>query len=658
MESRWNAPAAAALGAELGEALGGLVYASRLLGQDPSLVLHGGGNTSVKTSIVDITGDEVPVLYVKGSGGDLATIGPEGFSPLRLERTRRLGELAAMTDTEMVNELRCALLDASAPNPSVEAILHASLPFPAVLHTHADALLALTDTADDESHLRACYSDRVVLIPYVMPGFPLARECARRFPAEATERTEGMVLRQHGLFTFGPTMEVAYERMIRLVSEAEAYVAARATGGTRPAARTLGPVDPLVLAELRAAISAAASAPMIVTRHADAAVAGFVARADLAERACGPITPDHVIRTKRLPLVGRDVGAYVDAYHGEFAAQAGRSAASLTELDPAPRVVLDAELGMLCAGRRPADAAIVADLYHHTMAVVDAAESLGGFVPLPADELFDVEYWELEQAKLARAGAPPPLAGQVALVTGAASGIGASCAAALAAQGAAIVGLDVAPAVSRWDGPAGVGVVADARDAGAVARAIGFGIERFGGIDMVIASAGVFGPTMAIAELDDDTWRQVQSINTDAVLSLLRLTHPFLQCSPAGGRVVLIGSKNVPAPGAGAAAYSASKAALTQLGRVAALEWAADGIRVNTVHPDGVFDTALWTDDVLAARAARYGMTVAEYRRRNLLGLEITSADVGSVVLALCSPAFRAVTGAQVPIDGGNDRVI
>ncbi|MDQ3978137.1 MAG: SDR family oxidoreductase, partial [Actinomycetota bacterium] len=286
--------------------------------------------------------------------------------------------------------------------------------------------------------------------------------------------------------------------------------------------------------------------------------------------------------------------------------------------------------------------------------------ALGGYESLSVADLFDVEYWELEQAKLRRAGTPPPLAGEIALVTGAASGIGRACAEALLEEGAAVVGVDIASGVETAfeSGPQWLGLVADITDADQIERSLELAVERFGGLDILVVNAGIFPATAPIAELDDDTWRRTMAVNLDGHAALLRAAHPLLRLAPRGGRVVVVGSKNVPAPGPGAAAYSASKAALTQLARVAALEWAKDGIRVNVVHPNAVFDTGVWTDEVLAERAASYGMSVEEYRTKNLLGVEVTSADVARVCVALCGRDFAKTTGAQIPVDGGNERVI
>lgn len=652
MRNRWNDDDASSFEGALGEC----VYGSRLLGSDPQLVLHGGGNTSVKVAGQDVHGDPVDILYVKGSGWDLASIEAPGFAPLRLDPVARLAELPSLSDSEMVNQLRCNLLDAGAPTPSVESILHATLPFAAVQHSHADAILALTNTPDGEAIVRSLWGRSAVIVPYVMPGFDLARVAAECWAEQATEHTTSMVLLNHGAFTFGETTKTAYSGMIDLISQAEDHLAEHAGG--HPPGPALPAVDPVALARLRSGLCACAGHPMVMTRHTDDRVRRFVVRPDLATVSQqGNATPDHIIRTKQLPLLGTDLEAYADAYREYFDRNQGE--ADLQMLDPAPRVVLDTELGMLTAGRRAADAAIAADIYHHTIDVIEGADGLGGFVALPERDLFEVEYWELEQAKLRLGGAPAAMSGEIALVTGAASGIGRACAEALLGRGAAVVGFDLDPGVvDCFSGPGWLGVEVDVTDADAVAQGIAAGVEQFGGLDMLVAAAGIFGASAPIAELDLREWSRTMRINLDGVTTVLRAAHPLLALAARGGRVVLIGSKNVPAPGKGAAAYSASKAAVTQLGRVAALEWASGGINVNTIHPDGVFDTALWSDELIAERAEAYGITADEYRRRNLLSRSITSADVGALVADMCGPNYRPVTGAQIPVDGGSDRVI
>jgi len=412
---------------------------------------------------------------------------------------------------------------------------------------------------------------------------------------------------------------------------------------------------------MRKHLSEAAGKPMIVRRHMNDRVMSFVARPDVAGLSTrGPLTPDHVIRTKRVPLVGRDVAAFVDDYRRYFEDNKHRARTEITMLDPSPRIVLDEQFGMLAVGSSSKDADIAADIYHHTIDVITTAEDrLGGWTPLEPHHLFDVEYWDLEQAKLRRAAKPQPFTGQVAVVTGAASGIGKACAAALLSRGAAVVGLDISPnVVESFSSSSWCGIEVDVTDEKAQERSLEVAVDTFGGVDIAVLSAGIFGKTMPISDLDLEEYARVMRINLDATAISMKLLHPYLVESPVGGRLVLVGSKNVPAPGAGAAAYSASKAAATQLARVAALEWAKDGIRVNTVHPDAVFDTALWNDEVLANRAASYGMTIEQYKTRNLLKMEITSAQVAETVAQLVSPAFAATTGAQIAVDGGSERTL
>jgi rhamnose utilization protein RhaD (predicted bifunctional aldolase and dehydrogenase)/NAD(P)-dependent dehydrogenase (short-subunit alcohol dehydrogenase family) len=659
MKSRWDDAEAADFPGSLGER----VYSSRLLGRDPALVMHGGGNTSVKLRQPDLWQAEEDLLYVKISGCDLATIDATGFTALRLARLRALARLDQLSDTAMARELRVAAADPDKSAPSVEAILHAILPHRYVDHTHAGAALILANTPSGEEHVRRAYGDLAIVVPYVRSGFELARLCARLAGEWLTESTIGLVLLNHGLISFGETARESYERMIALVTRGEDYLAERGVGEPalavpRPAEH---PPPGRELAQLRGRISAAAGFPVIVRRDNDPLGVSFARRPDLETLSqAGPATPDHAIRTKRVPLLGRDVEDYAAAYRDYFQAYAGRHPGPpLTMLDPAPRVVLDTALGLCTAGRAAADAEATADIYKHTIELILRASELERWQPLPPEEIFAVEYWAAEQAKLKLDRQPPEFAGEVLVVSGAASGIGRACAAEFLARGAAVCGLDVNPDItSAFTGPDYLGLACDVTCEDAVAAALESCALRFGGVDMLVLSAGIFPSSRRIGELGLDEWRRTFAVNTDACLLLMRLAAPFLELAPRGGRVVVIASKNVPAPGPGAAAYSASKAAVTQLARVAALEWGGARIRVNTLHPNAVFDTGIWTDEVIAARAAQYGLTPAEYRTRNVLGVEVTSGDVAALAAAMCGSAFAKTTGAQVPVDGGNDRVI
>ncbi|MFC4223968.1 bifunctional aldolase/short-chain dehydrogenase [Lysinibacter cavernae] len=646
-------------------ALDECVLGSQTIGAHEDLVLHGGGNSSIKDTVTDLTGKPVEVLYVKGSGWDMATIKPQGFAPLRMERLRELLMVDSITDSELVNELRCAMTNAKSPDPSIESPLHALLPYRAVLHSHADAIVSITNQPEPEKLVRELYGDSVVVIPYVMPGFELAKVCNELWPQQAHEGTVGMVLLNHGLFTFGETMEEAYSRHVELISAAEGFIAA---GGTRPAADASGSVSTpsaVGVAELRKSLSEHAGRPLIVSHEAGEATMAFVTRPDLSDVARrGPATPDHIIRTKQLPLVAtnasaKDVAAYVAEYTEYFERNRGRSADPVSLLDPTPRFILDSAHGMFTVGKTKKDANIVRDIATHTFGIINNANAVGNYTALSEGELFDVEYWELEQAKLRMGGAAPELTGQVALVTGAASGIGRACAEYLISLGASVVGIDISPSVATtFSGPQWLGLQADVCDKAALDAVITETALAFGGLDILVVAAGIFAQSSPISDLDSDVWDRTLAINVSSVQRLFAKAHPLLKLSPAGGKVAIIGSKNVAAPGPGAAAYSASKAALTQLGRVAALEWAPDGIRVNTVHPDAVFDTALWTPELLAERAAKYGVSIDEYKRRNLLSTEVTSLHVARMVGVMCGAVFSATTGAQVPVDGGNERVV
>lgn len=636
-------------------------YTSRLLGRDPSLVLHGGGNTSVKLRVRDFYGDEVDVLYVKGTGSDLASIEPRHFAPVRLAPLLRLAERDAIGDADLVREQRAALLDPGAPDPSIEAVLHALVPLRFVDHTHADAVVALSNTPGGEERLRELYGERVLLVPYVMPGFALAREVRRRTRDLDLRALHGIVLLHHGVFSFADDARESYERMIRLVDLAEGALA-RAGAFAAPA-RADAPcaADPVALAELRREVSRAAGRALVARHDGGEEAVGFARRADAGELAArGPVTPDHVIRTKRAPaVVAGDARAAIDSYAAEYRAYFARhDDGSLAPLDPAPRWAVWRERGLVSFGSSMKAAGQVADIARHAVRCFQWGEALGGWRPLGEAELFAVEYWELEQRKLREGAAPPPLAGRIALVTGGASGIGRAVAGALRGQGAAVGVLDVAPAVAEaFRGDDALGVVCDVRDPAAVEETVHACVRRFGGLDVLVASAGDFPPTRRIAELADADWERTLDLNAGGALRVLRAAAPFLErgVEPC---VVVIASRNVPAPGAGAAAYSASKAALVQLARVAALELAPKGVRVNVIHPDKVFDTGLWTDEKVEARARSYGQSPEAYRRGNLLGVEVTSADVAALACAMVGPAFRCTTGAQVPVDGGSDRVV
>jgi len=662
MKSLWNEHEAEACNDDLALR----VYTSQLLGQNPDLVLHGGGNTSVKIKTNNIFGVEEELLYVKGSGWDLATIEAPGFAPVKLEHLKALAQLESLSDPDMVNELKTHTTLASAPTPSVEAILHAILPFKYVDHTHADAVITITNTPDGLKRIKEVYGDEVVIVPYVMPGFELARVCAKEFAAQANDKTIGMVLMNHGIFSFAESAKDSYHRMINLVNRAETYLKDKQAWKIKIEVdkHELKPSNRLKQATLRYKLSALIQKPIIVNSMQNDSIAAFIARDDLAVISQqGPATPDHVIRTKQLPMMVSDLDSdlerYVSAYKHYFAVQSESAKAEVMRLDVAPRVILDKDLGLCTLGNTFKAACINRDIYQHTMNIIQRATLLDQYQALPAHDIFEVEYWDLEQAKLKTTGVKPEYEGEVALVTGAASGIGKACVYSLLNRGAAVIAVDIDEDITRsFDAANYCGIVCDVTSKEAIEDALEQGVQMFGGLDMVILNAGIFPASATIDELELELWNKTLEVNLTANLMLLQSTHRLLKLAPRYGRVVMIGSKNVPAPGPGAAAYSVSKAALNQLMRVATLEWGGDNIHFNAVHPNAVFDTGIWTDEILKARADSYNIGVEEYKMRNVLSTEVTSWDVAELVAEMCGPLFAKTTAAQVPVDGGDIRVI
>ena len=637
------------------------VYTSRLLGQDSTLVLHGGGNTSVKISESNIVGNQEEILYVKGSGWDLEYIEAAGFSPVRMNHMLSLAKLDSLSDPQMVNELKTQLTNATSPTPSVETILHAILPFKYVDHTHADAVVTITNTTAGEDRIREIYGDRVVIIPYVMPGFDLAKDVARIFLEQSTDKTEGMILMNHGIFSFGDNAKESYDRMISLVNEAENYLVSN-NAWDIDKSETNFSVKKIrnQVAELRQKISLTFGKPLLMSLTKSQLGLSFSNRKDVNKIATrGPLTPDHVIRTKRIPMIGRDVNKYNEEYASYFSKNEINAKARKTMLDSAPRVILDKEFGLCAVGKNMSEIGIISDIYEHTMESILRAEKLGGFQALPAKDIFDLEYWDLEQAKLLKNKSSLAFEGEVVLITGAASGIGKACVESFLCRGSAVIALDLDPSIETANSHKNyLGLICDVTNENALEELIEKGVQYFGGLDMIVLNAGMFPKGKKVSELPLEEWRDVFSVNLDANLNILRTVFPLLQASPNNGRVVIIGSKNVSAPGPGAAAYSASKAALNQLMRVLSMEWGEHGIRLNTIHPNAVFDTGIWTDEVLKSRAKQYNLSVDEYKTNNLLGVEVFSKDVSELAAEMCGVLFSKTTASQIPVDGGNDRVI
>ncbi|MGD9333502.1 MAG: bifunctional aldolase/short-chain dehydrogenase [Desulfobacterales bacterium] len=635
------------------------VYTSRLLGQEAGLVLHGGGNTSVKSRTKNFFGDSEEILFVKGSGYDLSKIHAKGFAPLRLEELKRMVTLERLTDTDMVRLQRLAMTDPTAPNPSIEAILHAIIPFKYVDHTHADAVITITHNKSGEALIREIYKDQVLIVPYIKPGFRLAKKIYEMTRNGNWNKFQGMILMHHGVFTFADDAQTSYERMIYLASLAEDYL--QKQGALDHVAKADSKEDLLTLSRIRRYVSLEKGSAMLAKLDKSPESCGFAGLSDvdlIATR--GPITSDHLIHTKPNPVIlGKNVEQEIADYSSSYKAYFDRNTdGHLTCLDLAPRWGVWPQHGTIAFGRGVKETTVVSDIIHHTIRAIQWGEAIGGWKPLSEEQIFDMEYWELQQAKLHKDSISHELQGKVALITGAASGIGLACTEMLHEQGAAVVGLDINPEITQiLNQQDMVGAHCDITDNRAVKKAVKMTIRCFGGLDILILNAGIFPDSQRIEDMDEKTWERSMEINLSSNQRLLKICIPYLR-QGIDATVVFISSKNVPAPGPGAAAYSVAKAGQTQLARIAALELGCDGIRVNIVHPNAVYDTALWTPEVLESRACEYGCTVEEYKTNNCLKTEVSSKDVATLVCAMVGPAFAKTTGAQIPIDGGNIRVI
>jgi rhamnulose-1-phosphate aldolase/alcohol dehydrogenase len=700
MESRWTdagANQAIERWRSCGEDLALRLYTSRLIGADPDLVLHGGGNTSLESVRPDLLGEPQEVLFVKGSGAPLDAVEPRDLPGLRLTGLRRLRALPALADEEMANQLRIHLLDASSPNPSVETLLHAFLPHRYVDHSHADAVLALTNQPGGAEIARAVLGERVAVLPWIMPGFPLA--LAVSDAVAARPGVEGAVLLGHGLFTFAETARESYERHVELVDLCEQALARRARAGARratPPSRARGDADSPesrvcraapILRGLLAEASADEDRPwrrVILCWRGGEDVLAFLAGEEAARLAAeGPLTPDHVIRTKPRPLFVPDpawsddarlatqlaeaVAAYRRDYDAYFDENVRAKGVVRRRLDSAPRVVLLPGAGALCFGRTRRDAAIAADITEHTLRAKRLAEAGGRYQGLAASALFDMEYWSLEQAKLGKA-AEVALAGHVVLVTGGAGAVGLGIAEACAAAGAHLVLVDLdgtraREAAARIESAHGtgsaVGLPGDVTDEASLRAAFDAACVAFGGVDVVVPNAGVAW-VAPIEELDLASARRVADVNYLGVLATVREAARVFRRQGTGGHVVVNASKNVLAPGADFGAYSASKAAAAQIAKIAAIELAPLGVRVNIVHADAIFEEAgvasgLW-QAVGPERARRRGLAPEDlpehYRQRSLLKTRVRARHVGAAVVFFASQQ-TPTTGASLPVDGG-----
>ena len=712
MRSRWSEEEAAGFvaryGPEWGEALALRTYSTRLVGEDPDLVLHGGGNSSVKVTTTNLFGDEVSVVYVKASGADMATIEPAEHPGLDLDYLRRLRVLRELGDADMVDQLRTHLLRADSPTPSIEALVHAFLPGVYIDHTHADAVIALTNREHGLSVAREALGEDVIVLPYLTPGFKLALAAARALDDHPD--AWGMVWAHHGIVTWGETAHESYEMMIRLVSRAEQWIESNRpqAGGPPATGRIVAAVASE--AEGRLASRAAQVAPMLrgllAERTGDcdrpyrrvvlqwctgpeilAALAAPAAR----ETFVSPVlTTDHLIRAKAEPLwvdelppgdpdaaraqLQAAVQGYCERYESYLERHASAMPAGVQPFDPQPRVVMIQGLGVFCAGPDLRDARIARDITLHTMEV-KAAIAAGGakYHGLPEEELFRMEYRTLQHAKLRRAvaggaeGARAPLRGHVAVVTGAAGAIGTGITEGLLNAGCLVAATDlpggplttlVREMEARFPERI-IGLPLDVTDPESVAAAFDQLARAWGGVDLVIPNAGV-AAVAPLTGLTLDRYRKLEQVNVEGTLLVLAEAARVFRRQATGGDIVLVSTKNVFSPGAGFGAYSSTKAAAHQLARVASLELAADDVRVNMVAPDAVFAcgacrSGLWAEvgpDRMKARGLDEAGLEAYYQNRNLLKVQVTAAHVARAVLFFATRQ-TPTTGATIPVDGG-----
>lgn len=672
MENLWSdddAKAAIARHAAKGinEDLALRVYTTRLLGGEPRLVLHGGGNTSVKTRMADISGAQVDVLCVKGSGWDMGTIEAPGLPAVRLGPLGELKGLQALSDEDMVNVQRTNLLDSKAPNPSVETLLHAFLPHKFIDHTHSNAVLSLTDQPDGEALAADVFGKRAALVPYVMPGFALAKKTDEI--ARANPDVEGLVLLKHGIFSMGGTAEEAYVRMIDLVTLAEKRLA-KETRKIFPG--VILPKEIASVAEVTPILRGLLSVPakdggreatqrFVFEFRTGPEILAYVGGKEIARYSQqGPVTPDHAIRTKGVPLVAPtpeagklDVFAteakaaldtYVADYHAYFARHNAKQMPPKKELDPIPRVVLMPGLGLFGVGNSSKDAKIAADLAETSVAVIADAERLGRYECIPEPDIFDIEYWSLEQAKLG-AAAEKPLARRIVVVTGGGSGIGAATAAAFAREGAEVVVLD--RDVSKVKGFA---IACDVTDPKSVRAAFDKIAATYGGVDIVVSNAGAAWQGK-IGEVDEAVLRQSFELNFWAHQSVAQNAVRIMKAQGLGGCLLFNASKQAVNPGADFGPYGLPKAATLFLSRQYALDYGADGIRSNAVNADRI-RSGLLTDEMIAQRSKARGLSEANYMGGNLLGIEVTADDVAQAFVSLAKAA--KTTGAVITVDGGN----
>jgi rhamnose utilization protein RhaD (predicted bifunctional aldolase and dehydrogenase)/NAD(P)-dependent dehydrogenase (short-subunit alcohol dehydrogenase family) len=679
MQSRWSDKDAndyieryAAQG--IGEDLALRVYTTRLLGSDPKLVLHGGGNTSVKARVRDLLGDEVEVIHIKGSGWDMGNIEPAGLPAVRLAPLRRLRALDKLSDENMVNFQRVNLLDSSAPNPSVETLLHAFLPHKFIDHTHSTAVLALTDQPDGEALARDVFGKRVAYVPYTIPGFALAKSVAEMF--DRNPYVEGAILLKHGIFSFAEDARTAYEHMIEFVTLAEDRLQRNRKMFVRAQlpeklARTaeIAPILRGACAILRDERAGTVKRQILCFRTSPA-ILDYVNGAELSRYSQqGVVTPDHTIRTKNWPLVvpapeaakleewkgdvEKVVANFVARYHAYFARNNERAEPKKKELDPLPRVILVPGKGLFGLGASAKDAAIAADIAENTVEVITDAEAIGRYEPIPEADQFDVEHWSLEQAKLGKS-TEKVLARQVCVVTGGGSGIGAATAKAMAAEGAEVAVLDrdraAAIEVARKISKTALAIACDVIKPDEVKRAFDEVAKAFGGVDIVVSNAGAAWQGR-IGELDDETLRKSFELNFFAHQQVAQNAVGIMLAQGTGGCLLFNTSKQAINPGKDFGPYGLPKAATLFLMKQYALDYGKHGIRANAVNADRI-RSGLLTDDLVVARAKARGVSAEQYMAGNLLGREVYASEVAEAFVYLAHA--EKTTAAVITVDGGN----
>jgi len=683
-EERWDPARAEGL-----DTREGLVYRSNLLGSDRALANTGGGNTSAKGTIADHVGRETRVLYVKGSGTDLATIEPDGFAVLRLDDLLPLRERQRMDDASMVEHLQRSAVSIDGPRPSIETLLHAFVGAPHVDHTHPDAVIALTSSPHGRDLVEQEFGDEVAWFDYQRPGFDMARRIAALLDERPTARA--VLLAKHGLVTWGETGEESYRATIELVARAARVIERAANerfglGGAAIAAASDEEADELLLATLPALRGAlledADGVVLEVDRSPQAVAFASAARTPQVSQVGAPC-PDHLINTKHRPLIvdfdpARDdaealraalrggVAEYAAWYRSYYKRNLNDESRPFA-IDPAgPRVVIVPGVGIVATGADVARSRTTRDLYQRAIAVEDAADAIGGFESLSEAEAFAVEYWPLERYKLAQAPPRRELSGRIAAITGGASGIGAAAARLLADRGSHVVVADLnaagaeelaAEIVERHGEGRAIAVHVDVTDEAAIQDMVRRTVLTFGGLDILVASAGL-ATSASVTETSVEEWDLNYAVLARGYFLAARETFRVLEEQGRGGSIVFVGSKNALVAGSRSSAYSSAKAASLHLARCLADEGGPLGIRVNTVNPDAVIaGSSIWSSDWKAERASNYGVAPDElqsyYRGRTKLGVDVYPEDVAEAIAFLAGPRSAKSTGNVINVDGG-----